>query len=74
MPEIKEEDKMIVFSIGDSNKEQHYADIAIPFATYNELSEDELNKWLNNIARYCPTVIANSNDEFAKALIEENTK
>ena len=26
MPEIKEEDKMIVFSIGDSTKKEHYAD------------------------------------------------
>tara|TARA_B100001109_G_scaffold159030_1_gene129445 strand:+ start:1403 stop:1624 length:222 start_codon:yes stop_codon:yes gene_type:complete len=72
MPEIKEEDKMIVFSIGDSTKKEHYADVAIPFATFEELSEEELHKWLNSIARSCPTVIANSNDEFAQNLVQLN--
>ena len=57
MPLINKENKTIVFSIGDSNRQTHYADVAIPFDTYNELEEDELASWLNAIAINCPIEI-----------------
>jgi len=52
MPKIQENDKLIVFSIG--NGDVHYADVAVPFATYNDLSQDELNEWHEDIAKTHP--------------------
>ena len=60
MPNIDKENKTIVFSIGDSNRQTHYADVAIPFDTYNELEEDELfnreRKAFLNLAKTQPTL------------------
>jgi len=42
MPKIEENDKLIVL------------DVAVPFATYNDLSQDELNEWLEGIAKTHP--------------------